>query len=181
MDQFGKLLRMAQYLLVYCVKEPFGQFRTKFKTRRAANRKAGQMLRLGSNLFQMRTVRDDDILISRLKLLIIMAKAYLQDVSLGNCSLRSIIRNSGHVSDFLCEWNAHLNHMECGRNIQINFGTDHIFYQRIKLLSIMLKSIAQGNPLGIHRKTALKSNVDYIADKLPQLQPVHRPALSVVK
>jgi hypothetical protein len=139
------------------------------------------MLRLGSNLFHMRTVRNDDILISRLKLLIIMAKAYLQDASLGNYSLRSIIRNAGHVSYFLSDWNAHLNDIENSRNSQINFGTDHIFYQRIKLLSIMLKSIAQGNPLGIQRKTALKSNVDYIAEILPQLQPVQRTALSVVK
>ena len=139
------------------------------------------MLRLGSNLFQMRTVSDDDILISRLKLLIIMGKAYLQGASLGNYSLRSIIRNTGHVSYLLSDWNDHLSHMESSRGSQINFGTDHIFYQRIKLLSIMLKSIAQGNPLGIHRKTALKSNVDYIADILPQLQPIHRPALSVVK
>ena len=139
------------------------------------------MLRLGSNLFHMRTVSDDDILISRLKLLIVMAKAYLQDASLGSYSLRSIIRNAGHVSYFLSDWNDHLNHMEKNRNTQINFGTDHIFYQRIKLLSIMLKSIAQGNPLGIHRKTALKSNVDYIAEILPQLQPVQRPALSVIK
>ena len=139
------------------------------------------MLRLGSNLFHMRTIRDDDILISRLKLLIIMAKAYLQETSLGSYSLRSIIRNTGHVSYFLSDWNAHLNHMKSNRNTQINFGTDHIFYQRIKLLSIMLKSIAQGNPLGIHRKTALKSNVDYIAEILPQLQPVQQTALSVVK
>ena len=83
------------------------------------------MLRLGSNLFHMRTIRDDDILISRLKLLIIMAKAYLQETSLGSYSLRSIIRNAGHVSYFLSDWNAHLNHMESSRNTQINvIGTE---------------------------------------------------------
>ena len=139
------------------------------------------MLRLGSNIFQMRTVRDDDTLLSRLKLLIIMAKAYLQDTSLGNYSLRSIIRNAGQVSHFLSDWNAHLNHFECSRGSRKNIAIDHIFYQRIKLLSIMVKSISQGNPLGVHRKTALKSNVDYIAEILQHLQPVHRTALSVVK
>jgi hypothetical protein len=139
------------------------------------------MLRLGSNLFQMRTVSDDDILISRLRLLIIMAKAYLQDASLGNYSLRSIIRNAGHISYFLSDWNTHLNQLENNRESQINYDIDHIFYQRIKLLSIMVKSIAQGNPLGIHRKTALKSNVDYISEILPYLQPHHRTALALVK
>ena len=139
------------------------------------------MLRLGSNLFQMRTVRDDDILISRLRLLIVMAKAYLQDTSLGNYSLRSIIRNAGQVSCFLSNWQSYLNHLESNQKSPINIDIDHIFYQRIKLLSIMVKSIAQGNPLGIHRKAALKSNVDYVSEILPYLQPFHRTVLSVVK
>ena len=139
------------------------------------------MLRLGSNLFQMRKVCDDDILISRLKLLVIMAKAYLQEVSLGRYSLRSIIRNATHVGYFLSDWNAHLNRMDRSRESQINLYADHIFYQRIKLLSIMVKSIAQGNPLGIHRKTALKSNVEYIAAILTHLRPTQRTILSVVK
>jgi len=129
----------------------------------------------------MRTVRHDDILISRLRLLIIMAKAYLQDTSLGNYSLRSIIRNTRHVSCFLSDWNTHLAHIESKRKSRINFDIDHIFYQRIKLLSIMVKSLARGNPLGIHRKTALKSNVDYISEILPYLQPDNRTALSLVK
>ena len=139
------------------------------------------MLRLGSNLFQMRTVRDDDILISRLRLLIVMAKAYLQDTSLGNYSLRSIIRNASQVSYFLSNWQSYLNHLESNQKSPINIDIDHIFYQRIKLLSIMVKSIAQGNPLGIHRKAALKSNVDYVSEILPYLQPFHRTTLSVVK
>ena len=139
------------------------------------------MLRLGSNLFQMRTVRDDDILISRLRLLIVMARAYLQDTSLGNYSLRSIIRNAGQVNYFLSDWHAYLNRLENNRKSPVNIDTDHIFYQRIKLLSVMVKSIAQGNPLGIRRKAALKSNVQYISEILPYLQPFHRTALSVVK
>jgi len=139
------------------------------------------MLRLGSNLFHMRSVRNDDILISRLKLLVIMAKAYLQEASLGNHSLRSIIRNAGEVSHFLLDWNAHLSEIEISPEAEKNIDIDHIFYQRIKLLSIMVKSIAQGNPLGTHRRTALKSNVEYLCEIIPHLQPVHRTVLSVVK
>ena len=144
-------------------------------------RKVGYMLRLGSNLFRMRTVRDDDILISRLRLLIIMAKAYLQNTALGNYSLCSIIRNTGHVNNFLSNWHLYLKHLEIKQTSPVNFDIDHIFYQRIKLLSIMVKSVAQGNPLGLHRKAALKSNVDYISEILPYLRPYHRTALSVVK
>jgi len=110
-----------------------------------------------------------------------MAKAYLQDASLGNYSLRSIIRNTGQVSYFLSDWHTYLNRLECNQKSPINIDTDHIFYQRIKLLSVMVKSIAQGNPLGIHRKAALKSNVEYISEILPYLQPFNRTALSVAK
>jgi len=136
---------------------------------------------LGSNLFQMRTVRDDDILISRLKLLVIMAKAYLQEASLGEQSLKSIVRNAGQVSQFMSDWHAHLSHLEITSECSKNVDTDHIFYQRIKLLSIMVKSIAQGNPMGSRRKSALQSNVDYISEVLPYIQPMHRAVLSVVK
>jgi len=132
------------------------------------------MLRLGANLFKMRTVRNDDILVSRLRLLIIMAKAYLQDTSLGNYSLRSIVRNAGHVGYFLSDWNTNLDHFESNRKSPVHFHIDHIFYQRVKLLSIMVRSLAQGNPMGFHRKSALKSNVDYVSKILPYLQP-HSP------
>jgi hypothetical protein len=110
-----------------------------------------------------------------------MAKAYLQDTSLGNYSLRSIIRNAGQVSYFLSDWHRYLNHLESNKNSPLNVKTDHIFYQRIKLLAVMVKSMAQGNPLGVHRKSALKSNVEYISEILPYLQPFHRTTLSVVK
>jgi hypothetical protein len=110
-----------------------------------------------------------------------MAKAYLQDTPLGNYSLRSIVRNAGQVSYFLSDWHTYLNRIESNPKSPINFDTDHIFYQRTKLLSVMVKSIAQGNPLGLHRKAALKSNVEYISEILPYLRPFHKTALSVVK
>lgn len=110
-----------------------------------------------------------------------MAKAYLQNTALGNYSLCSIIRNARHVNNFLSNWHQYLKHLEINQASPVNFTIDHIFYQRIKLLSIMVKSVAQGNPLGIHRKAALKSNVDYISEILPYLRPYHRTTLSLVK
>ena len=139
------------------------------------------MLRLGSNLFQMRSVRKDDILLSRLKLMVVMARAYLQEASLGKTSIRSIVRNAGQISHLLMDWNAHLSKLQVNSQAQKNIDIDHIFYQRIKLLAIMVKSIAQGNPLGTRRRAALQNNIEYICEILPHLQPIHQTVLTVVK
>jgi len=139
------------------------------------------MLRLGSNLFQMRSVRNDDILLSRLKLMIVMAQAYLQEASLGKTSIRSIVRNAGQISHLLTHWNVHLSKLQINPQSHKNVDIDHIFYQRIKLLAIMVKSIAQGNPLGTRRRAALQNNIDYICEILPHLQPLHQTVLTVVK
>ena len=110
-----------------------------------------------------------------------MARAYLQETSLGKTSIRSVARNAGQVSRLLMDWNAHLSKLQINPQAQKNIDIDHIFYQRIKLLAIMVKSIAQGNPLGIRRRAALQNNVDYISEILPHLQPLHRTVLTVVK
>ena len=113
--------------------------------------------------------------------MVVMARAYLQEASLGKTSIRSIIRNTGHISHLLMDWNAHLSKFQVNPQTQKNIDIDHIFYQRIKLLAIMVKSIAQGNPLGTRRRAALQNNIDYICEILPHLQPLHRTVLTVVK
>ena len=55
------------------------------------------MIKLGSASVRMRAMSDDDIFSSRLKLLIIMAKAYLKDCPLGNYRKKAIIENANHV------------------------------------------------------------------------------------
>jgi len=110
-----------------------------------------------------------------------MARAYLQEASLGKTSIRSIIRNTGHISHLLMDWNAHLSKFQVNPQTQKNIDIDHIFYQRIKLLAIMVKSIAQGNPLGTRRRAALQNNINYISEILPHLQPHHQAVLTVVK
>ena len=139
------------------------------------------MIRLGSNLFQMRNIHDHDILFSRLKLLTIMAKAYLEDLDFGSWRLQSMVRNTKYLSGLMSNWhNALMNYTtDHKRTNKIYF--DHIFYQRVKLLSIMIKSFAEGNPMGIHRRAALKNNVDYICETLDHVHCVSRPNLQVVK
>ena len=55
------------------------------------------MIKLGPTSEEMRAMSGDDIFISRLKLLIIMAKAYLKNYPIGNYRKSAIIENAHHV------------------------------------------------------------------------------------
>ena len=138
------------------------------------------MLRLGPNLFQMRDIHDHDILFSRIKLLAIAAKAYLEDHDVGSWRLRSIVQNVRHLSYLMSNWHDSLMNYETGPKRSCRIHMDHIFYQRVKLLSIMLKSFAEGNPMGVHRRAALKNNVDYICETLDVMQSFSQPNLRLV-
>lgn len=139
------------------------------------------MLRLGADLFHMRNVRAHDILLSRLKLLVIMASAYLKGHDCRLWRLRSMRRNTGYLSIFLRDWNDYLANFTIDGPSQHRIQLDHIFYQRVKLLCIMLVSFAEGNPMGVHRKLALKNNVDYLNDILSRMKCSQRPRLVVIK
>lgn len=139
------------------------------------------LLRLGANLFRMRSLRDEDILLARLRLLVMMAKAFLHGYPLGKVSLQSIHRNGIYLAGFLTNWYDVLANLNTGNIMEKNLDLDHIFFQRAKLLTIMVKSFADGNPMGPHRKKALQNNIQYISGMLPRLQSLPRTHLAVVK
>ena len=143
--------------------------------------KEDRMIRLGPTLFNMRNVRAHDIFFSRLKLLVITAKAYLENHEFSTWGLRSTLRNTNYLSGFMNNWNEHLTNFTTDQSLPQQIHVNHIFYQRVKLLSIMVKSFAEGNPMGTHRRLALKNNVEYICDVLNHMHCVRRPHLQVVK
>ena len=55
------------------------------------------MIKLGPPLEEMRPMLFEDIFLSLLKLLIIMAKAYLKDYPIGKYRKSAIIENAHHV------------------------------------------------------------------------------------
>lgn len=138
------------------------------------------MIRLGANLFQMRSFRDHDLLFSRLRLLAVMARAYLANIDLGFWQSRAMRHNADDLAGFLPNWSDLLENYGTDRQ---RFGVqlDHIFYQRVKLLMIIIKSLAEGNPMGIHRRFALKNNLDYVCETLDHMHPRPCPNLQVVK
>jgi hypothetical protein len=120
------------------------------------------MLRLGPRPAHMREMRNDDILMLRLRLLIIMSKAYLEGCELGTYRKEAVIGDAEEVASISISFS------DCG----MEFGSDeeskgktdfdHVFSERVRLLAMMAKAFAEGYPMGNFRDKALKDNVDEI-------------------
>jgi len=124
------------------------------------------MIRFGATTRNTRASGRHNIFFSRLKLMVIMAKAFLENYPLGEYRLNAAIRNADEVAKDCVDWNGYFNNFrastESGRLLEL----DHIFFQRVKLLAIMTKSFAQSNHIGQHRKMAVRNNIDYICETL---------------
>ncbi len=131
------------------------------------------MIKLGPASVEMRAMSGDDIFSSRLKLLIIMAKAYLRDCPLGNYRKKAIIENANHVfyhslhlaSEFSILKD---NGFEPQADIVSKGKTseEHLFHQRVQLLAVMAKALAEDRLSGHFRKKALTDNLNKICETL---------------
>lgn len=131
------------------------------------------MIKLGQASVEMRAMSGDDIFSSRLKLLIIMAKAYLKDCPLGNYRKKAIIENANHVfyhSLHLVSESSILkdNCFEPQADIVFKGKTseEHLFHQRVQLLAVMAKALAEDRLRGHFRKKALTDNLNKICETL---------------
>lgn len=124
------------------------------------------MLHLGTPLLDSREMDLDDIFVSRLKLLLLMGRAFIEGLPLGEYRRRAMLENAQHIETESIDMGG----LTAERPSQqassgpVNF--DHVFYQRVKLLAVMIKAVAKGYPIGEHRKTALIDNMDMICQAL---------------
>jgi len=131
------------------------------------------MIKLGPTSGEMRTMSDDDIFLSRLKLLIIMARAYLKDCPIGKYRKSAIIENAHHVfyhSLKLVSETAFFKKHDLKTKSGITSGgeteEEYVFLQRVQLLSVMVKALAEDRLTGNFRKKALQDNLDKICETL---------------
>jgi hypothetical protein len=131
------------------------------------------MIKFGPASLEMRAMSEDDVFSSRLKLLIIMAKAYLRDCPLGNYRKKAIIENANHVfyhSLHLVGESSVLkdNGFEPPADIVSRGKTseEHLFHQRVQLLAVMAKALAEDRLRGHFRKKALTDNLNKICETL---------------
>ncbi len=131
------------------------------------------MIKLGPTSEEMRAMTDDDIFLSRLKLLIIMARAYLKDCPIGKYRKSAIIENAHHVfyrSLITASKTAFFKNQDFKQRLSITSEgeteEEYVFHQRVQLLSVMAKALAENRLTGNFRKKALQDNLDRICETL---------------
>jgi hypothetical protein len=107
-----------------------------------------------------------DTFFSKLKHLIIMSKAFLHEYHLEEQRLKEIIRTAEDVVKDCVDWKGQGNNFRSKAASKGLIQLEQIFYERVKLLAVMTKSFAQGNPMGHHRQMALNKNIDDLCDML---------------
>lgn len=137
------------------------------------------MLRLGSKPTQLREMGIDDILLSRLKLIVIMGKSYIEGCPCGRHRRSAMLENARHIESASID----LGQLDTGPpHPNPKWGSlevDHIFLQRVKLLAVMIKAIGKGFPMGEHRKQAMRENIDIICETIAFNHPSDMPFLRV--
>jgi len=131
------------------------------------------MMKLGPTSGETKAMSVNDIFLSRLKLLIIMAKAYLKNYPIGKYRKSAIIENAHHVfyhslqlineTDF---FENHESESQSGINSEIEIEEEYVFHQKVQLLAVMVKAVAENRLTGDSRKKALQDNLDRICDTL---------------
>ncbi len=117
------------------------------------------MLRCGAHADQMGPIDDQMFFLERLKLLIIMAKAYLKGYPLGDRRKAAVIDNARYVF-YQALQKSTVGEQEVSR--------DHVFLQRAQLLAVMAQSFAEDNPVGAFRKKAIEDNIAWISSHLAE-------------
>ena len=124
------------------------------------------MLRIGSSPPNTREFENEDVFISRLKLLIIMSSAYLSKYPLGDIRKKVILRNADQITREIVDWQGQVNNFRSDYELRGDLDFDHLFFQRVKLLAVMAKAFAEDHPMGYHRLKALEDNLNHICEVL---------------
>ena len=124
------------------------------------------MIRLGAEPSSMREIELDDIFLSRLQLLIIMSKAYLNGFPLGRHRINAILENAKHIKTDAEGLEEDLQMFGDEGAYGNTLVFDNAFYQRVKLLSVMAEAIAKGHDLEHHKKEALEKNLNAVCETI---------------
>jgi len=115
----------------------------------------------------------NDIFLSRLKLLIIMVKAYLKNYPIGKYLKSAMIENAHYVFynslQLISETDFIKNHEPDNQpdiTTEIEIEDEHVFHQKVQLLAVMVKAVAENRFTGDFKKNALQDNLDRISDIL---------------
>ena len=123
------------------------------------------MLRFGAAPDNACEMDLDHIFISRLKLLIVMTRAYLEGYPFGAVRKSALVGNAQYIAAESVDLEQ-LIPTRSEQPTKDGMDFDHVFYQRVKLLASMATTIGKNYPIGEHRKTAMMDNLDIICSTL---------------
>jgi hypothetical protein len=102
-----------------------------------------------------------------------MARAYLKDCPIGKYRKSAIIENAHHVfyrSLIMASKTALFKDQDVKKHLGITSEgeteEEYVFHQRVQLLSVMAKALAENRLTGNFRKKALQDNLDRICETL---------------
>ena len=125
----------------------------------------------------MRAKCVNTIFLSRLKLLIIMAKAYLKNYPIGKYRKTAIIENAHHV--FYHSLQLASSETQSGITSEVNANEEQEFHKRVKLLAVMAKAIAEDRLTGDLKIKVLQDNLNRLCEIL--LFSVHDKDMKFLK
>jgi hypothetical protein len=121
----------------------------------------------------MKAMSVDDIFLLRLKLLIIMAKAYLKNYPIGTYRKSAVIENahlifyhSLKLETEIFFFENHKSENQSGIAYGVEIEEEHVFHQRVRLLAVMVKALAENRLTAHISENALQNNLDRICDTL---------------
>jgi len=124
------------------------------------------MIRLLSDRQDIKQDTDYNTFFTKLKLLIIMSKAFLNGYPLEEQRLKEIIRTAEAVANDCVDWAGRETNFRSIADTKKPIQLDYIFFERARLLATIAKSFAQGNPVGEHRRMTLHRNIDELCRML---------------
>ncbi len=128
------------------------------------------MLRLGSPAPDGKEMDDGAIFLAKLQLLIIMAKAHLKGFPLGKFRREAIIKNSEEVfyTSLHMAGEASTTSQKVPSEAETNreMGGSHLFHQRVHLLCVMTRAIAEDRLEGDYKMMALEENLSYLCEAI---------------
>ena len=124
------------------------------------------MIRLISDRRDIKLDADYNTFFTKLKLLIIMSKAFLNGYPLEEQRLKEIVQTAEDVAKDCVDWAGRRPNFRAIADTKKSMQLDYIFFERARLLATIAKSFAKGNPFGEHRRMALQRNIDELCRML---------------
>jgi|GEM_PF-1241790 hypothetical protein len=117
------------------------------------------MFKSNSENSQIDPMKREHFFFERLKLLMVMCEAFINGYPVEDFRKDAVLNNAEHVFFEITDWGGkYLNLREKAGSIN-GIQPDSFFFQRVKLLALMAKSFAKGNPVGYFRAKAVKDTI----------------------